>query len=155
MYPSLVVHCCHSIHSFFGSRAGEFVVIIKAYDARVKPTETSVREEFVGSVRAEPSRAEFLCCSFRSRFNSARVLPLLTRSRVYSSALGDLHIARQAHYLPMDLCFPLRCILPFLIFVCHGSPLLSRNSFYTIALLAFSSQLFTCLFAHYNRDLYL
>ena len=45
----MVVHCSHSIELFFCGGRGEFVVVIEVYGAWVKPIETSVWRESVGS----------------------------------------------------------------------------------------------------------
>ena len=46
---NVVVYCCHSLKPFFCTNREEFVVIIVAYSAWIKPTETSVRGEFMNS----------------------------------------------------------------------------------------------------------
>ena len=45
----VVVHCSHSVETFFCSGRREFIVVIEVYSAWIKAIETSIRREFVGS----------------------------------------------------------------------------------------------------------
>ena len=44
-----MVHCSHSVESFFCSRGGEFVVVIEVYGSWIKAIEASVGAAFVAS----------------------------------------------------------------------------------------------------------
>ena len=45
----MVLHASHSVEVFFDSRRGEFLVVIKVYDAWLTMIETSAEAEFVSS----------------------------------------------------------------------------------------------------------
>ena len=45
----IIMYCSQSVEPFFNSRRGEFIVVIKLYDAWIEFIETSVLREFLGS----------------------------------------------------------------------------------------------------------
>ena len=45
----VVVHCSHSVKTFFCGGRGEFVDVIEVYSTWIKAIGTSMRGEFVGS----------------------------------------------------------------------------------------------------------